>query len=507
MQLIRLVVLLGVGLAFAQGNTGQSTTGVSRGNGLRVSDYRSSGTAALSYFVDAALGNDANTCTASGASACLTIQGATNKIPKLLRDGVTVSIAAGNYAGFLVSGFQFDYGFQQANSGILFDGTLANSTLATGVASGTATGGTVGADETFGTLVDSGATWTVNDLTGRLLTTSNTSVAVVIESNTSTTITIVGTAVVGWAAPVPGVTTYAVQDSATVITSGATLPAIPLLNSVTNRAGILALDNATNARNGAITFRNIKVANPVGNGVELGNGSYQLVAMQVRPTSATATGIRGSEGFATVSPMLVINNSDVFLSASSGSAILWSGVNTPTSFGGYFRGTATGAYGVNAAAAALQYCEISGFTHGFLVQNPAGSILSASRVVCGSSSGSYAMAVGQSPTAPFQDPTGVRATANGGNVDHLNVSVCNTAIYITGMSQMVLHGIRGSVGAVGVQITNGAFVSVNNVNLLAGFTAPVQLSLDNGKLTADFADTALGVCLTVPGSGSRACGL
>src|SRR5438128_294812 len=60
-------------------------------------------TADQTYYVDPT-GSDGNACTASGTAACLTIQAAVNKIPKALRHEPTVSIAAGSYAGFTLSG-------------------------------------------------------------------------------------------------------------------------------------------------------------------------------------------------------------------------------------------------------------------------------------------------------------------------------------------------------------------------------------------------------------------
>src|SRR5689334_6787266 len=53
--------------------------------------------AAASLYVDPT-GSDSNACAASGASACLTLQGAINKLPKYHRHGATINLAAGSFA-------------------------------------------------------------------------------------------------------------------------------------------------------------------------------------------------------------------------------------------------------------------------------------------------------------------------------------------------------------------------------------------------------------------------
>jgi hypothetical protein len=92
----------------------------------------------------------------------LTIQAAIDALPAIDRyssasiDGVYINVGAGNFAGFMVNGFNF------ANM-LRITGTRQTSTPATGPSSGTATGG--------GTrlLTLTGAGWTVDDLVGRYL--------------------------------------------------------------------------------------------------------------------------------------------------------------------------------------------------------------------------------------------------------------------------------------------------------------------------------------------------
>jgi hypothetical protein len=92
----------------------------------------------------------------------LTIQAAIDALPAINRyssasvDGVYINVGAGNFAGFMVNGFNF------ANM-LRITGTRQTSTPATGLSSGTATGG--------GTrlLTLTGAGWTADDLVGRYL--------------------------------------------------------------------------------------------------------------------------------------------------------------------------------------------------------------------------------------------------------------------------------------------------------------------------------------------------
>lgn len=251
-----IALLLCGGAAFADGTAGPGNNRITRSNFLRIPAYETSGTGAVTYFVDGTNGSDTNSCTASGTSACATIQGAVNKIPKLLRDLVTVSIAAGSYKGFYVSGFEFDPGLQQNNGGLFFNGVLANSTLATGSATGTATGGTAGSGSTFGTLTDAAQTWTVNDLVGRFVVitggTGNGQIFV-IDSNTATALTVEGT----WTAP-NGTSTYAIQDAAAIINTAIVAPPSPATAASGALFAVYVSDNVLNYRTKALTFQNIR---------------------------------------------------------------------------------------------------------------------------------------------------------------------------------------------------------------------------------------------------------
>ena len=136
-------------------------------------------TAAITMYVRTD-GNDNNTCTVnSAAGACLTVQGAVNKIPKRLAHAVIVNIGAGTFGGFTVAGFTADVGgsFQMI-------GTLGTPTLAGGSASGTATGGTTAQ------CIDGGQTWVNNALVGMYALVAGE--YRIIRSNNGTTLELVG---------------------------------------------------------------------------------------------------------------------------------------------------------------------------------------------------------------------------------------------------------------------------------------------------------------------------
>lgn len=243
----------------------------------------------LTYFVDPT-GNDSNACTTSGVNACLTIQGAINKSPKQLMNRVTINVAAGNYAGFLVAGFVQDNSIQSVTGGLLIQGTLVNSTnLISGTATGIATSGTPASGSTWGTLTDATQNWTINDLRGRFLaitsgTGASTLLFKVISSNTATMITTIGTGFT------PDATShYAIQDAASIITSGIhTLPQAQTNGSGTG-ASIIFESNKV-AKLGGITVTAFGITNPVI------QGGVAAVSLENNAGTATLQNIQNNAG-------------------------------------------------------------------------------------------------------------------------------------------------------------------------------------------------------------------
>lgn len=125
--------------------------GITRGDALRRREYQTSATVAL--FVDPT-GSDTGTCTGTGTAACATVTGALAKLPRFLRNNVTIDVANGAYTdAFTVQDF-----VSNNDSTLIIRGTMVNSTPATGTATGTLTAVNVNTSAALGTLLDSSQT-------------------------------------------------------------------------------------------------------------------------------------------------------------------------------------------------------------------------------------------------------------------------------------------------------------------------------------------------------------
>lgn len=119
-------------------------------------------------------GSDFSQCTVPGAP-CKTIQGAVNKIPKLVTYPVEIYIDGGTYTGAWVEGFTFNRTATTTDGGaawIRFNGQLINATVGTGPNVAVATTGTRGAwsDETVNTVGVADAGWPDGGLVDDLIT-------------------------------------------------------------------------------------------------------------------------------------------------------------------------------------------------------------------------------------------------------------------------------------------------------------------------------------------------
>lgn len=501
MKLKYLLLLLVSGVAFAQGSAGQPGSRVARGNFLRIPAYNTSGVAAdtYSYFVDGSLGNDANTCTASGASACLTIQGAINKIPKLLKNGVSVDIASGSYAGFYITGFAQDVGFQQTTAGLLIRGAaLANSTLATGTATGTATAGSAGSGATFGTMTDSGQAWTVNNLRGRFLTITGgtgSGQTYPISSNTATAITIVG---VWGTAPVSG-STYAVQDVATTITSGVVLPPSASAASVALGAGVLIANNNLNVRDGTVSLQRLGTSGAGIRSVFISDSTNLNVTNCQWVGTGIGIQIGGSVNGALGAPF-VTTNSVVFNNTNS------QGIAT-NFFGGVlitnntlFNANSYGVFSFGGSIPSLRILQTEILNVSNLgIATPSGNLtLSGSRISCnGVSTAAIGMSGSINPAAP---PAPMIASISTSNVD----SSCALGVQAVGAgTNFAISTLAGSTSTTALDARLGALIQYTSATTITGTTQ--DINVEAGGVTAALGDITAGQCAASLTYGSRVC--
>jgi len=172
-------------------------------------EYVRTTVADITYYV-ATTGLDTNDGL-TAPTALLTIQEAINRVPKNIKHKVTIEVGAGNFGAFRVSGFSLS---TWVGDGTDYQFTIRGAafipwTPATGLGSGTSTGGTTN------TLIDAGGGWTAHDLRGKWVYVN--SEWLIIRDNDATsleTIGISGSTMSGKA--------YVIQDHSTFINTKVT---------------------------------------------------------------------------------------------------------------------------------------------------------------------------------------------------------------------------------------------------------------------------------------------
>lgn len=450
-------------------------------------------TAAITLYVDPT-GSDSNDCTATGTAACLTIQGALNKVPKMLRHGVTVNVAAGTYGCFYVAGFTCDPSFQQTTGGLLVDATaaLTASTLATGSATGTATSSAAGSGTTFGTLTDSGATWTINDLKGRFITSA--SQTRVISSNTATAITIVGT----WTSP--GAVAYTIQDPGVSINTACQNPASTQAAAAANNAAITIYDNNCGQRTNTIGVQGIRLSNAAGIGMVIADNSGIAVrVMQFRNlTSASAMQIGNTANGSPVASSGRIDLSDVDALSVSATVFNHSAARAIATRV-LVRSGATG-WQLNGPTASLAGTEVDfqGSTTPVFVGGGRLSSMSGSHVTCGSTG--TGITVGGTSAQPLQQS----ASDSSASISGALVATCGIGLFVSGTAASAdATGITGTAATTGMAATAGGAISFTSGTTITGGTQ--DINLDSGAATAALADVAINTCLATGSFGSKVC--
>lgn len=415
---------------------------VSRGDLLKFRQYQTP--SAMTLFVDST-GSDSGACTASGTSACATIQGAINKIPKLVTYPVTITVAAGNYTGALLDGFNItEAGY------ITLSGTMANSTITSGLVTGTLASATAGSSFTtsHGTATVTGAGWTVNDLRGHFLTITGgtgSGQSRPIESNTATVATIAG----GWATTPDATSTFAIQDPATVInatvavtasdTATTTAVGFGLNNTETgqralvsgSRIAVMRFKFTTGTRNvyvfaGGVTIRQCWFA-VAANGLILSESTFAYMI----------------ENYATLGQPVA--------TAANSSVAYWNNVTNGLAFVAQITGAAgavdvRGTYDLGCTSACYRFAT-----------NLQGSFVMQGAVIdCNSAGGN-----------------GIdNNSTNGGTTIRIvnsSISNCSTALKLVG-HEAALVGVTGSGSTTGMNITRGAKLAVDATSTLTGTT-------------------------------------
>lgn len=497
----------------------------------------------VTYFVNATGGSDSSSCTQSTAP-CATIQGAVNKIPKTLDDLVTVSVAAGTYAGFYVSAFTQDLGQRPATAGLFFTGTLADTDT------GTATSGSAGSNGVFGTLTDTSKSWSPDQHQGRLiaLTTGAGSPATrVVVSNTSTALTIAGT----WSTAPGAGTGYALRDSATVVSGLVDTPSSGTESAVTAAQLVLIANNALNYRNSAISFQNFKFAPSTGNGVKVNDGSAVRLVNNQFALAGNSGLIAGDSSNLNGSSSIRLTDSSLIDSGSTGTNATFfasSAVLTRVFFKGgassvsatscpvlgiassYSTGT-TGALGafnysaIDAASFTSTFISSSGtavlaqrgtgvpnFTFGMTIAGGAYPILIqagarttnhiTADISCSSSAGA-AVRVGDPQSGGDPGAPGSYANLAASTIG----SGCGAAMEVVGhgsVGSLQSTGVSGSP-AKGLRVSVGGYGSYHLVGVSGLTPTGAQLELDNGVITSTFAGPASGTCVFNSTTGSRIC--
>lgn len=244
-------------------------------------------------------GNDNNPCTSAGA-ACLTIDGALNKLPNTLRHDATISVAAGAYAAPL----NITRKDLTIVGGVTLSvtGTMSTPTLTTGTTSGTLTASAAGSASIGpGTVTDSGQSWTVNELKNKFIRFSSGTLSgksYPIASNTATVITIPSNQAAGTVA-------YTIEEIGSTFVSSSAITWRGLQG-----AGSLSLSNLKAERSSSgsgpspnigvvLKLTDVWVKGATGNGLFAQSGLLEVTLSIFEGTTGTAFGMSAVQGSST----------------------------------------------------------------------------------------------------------------------------------------------------------------------------------------------------------------
>lgn len=423
---------------------------------IPTAQFQTRTTAALNLYLDPA-GNDSFSCTKADAG-CLTPQGVAGKIPKLVRHPVNVYSAAGSYPGLYMYGYECDPAGVSDGAYINWAGTLTNFAPATGTATGTFSSGSQGTTITFGTATDSAQSWTSNNLKGQLLEiTSGTGAGQtrVIDSNTSTAITIVGT----WGTAPANGSGYAIRTHGTVLSTAINSPAIP--NVAASTPVTLRMESNGSVRNSGasatalsgacITFTRMKFApSTAATGAVRLNGPNQVAFVE-----SSLNGNTSGTGLTTLFGSYV-NVDRSFLSSGTAPALLGSSTN------GGSNGVAVG-FSLLESGAGVASTVVTLTNGAWTASHIRSTNSAATSVLVDTNAGSFTTSIGSSKVtcAAGGSTIGIRlgGAANVGGassvtfVQAMAVLSCPTGIQVNGNSSLANNNANTVITGTGSQTT------------------------------------------------------
>ncbi len=190
----------------------------------------------MTIYIDGASGTDGtNQGFGTGADAYATMQYAIDSIPGTVGGNVAINGAAGTYAeDVVINGKNYTGNYTITITGVM----TVLDTL-------TSSASTQGSGSTQGTVVRSSGTWTSNQRQRKFIrftSGANSGIVRLIDSNTTTTLTIADV----WPGGAPGTDTFVVEEWATIIRS---------INVGTNQIGIVIEKIGTSAPAGSPGFQ------------------------------------------------------------------------------------------------------------------------------------------------------------------------------------------------------------------------------------------------------------
>lgn len=503
-----LLTLFFAATSFAQG---PSSGGMERGNFVRVPDYKTTG--ASNWFVDSATGSDANNCQTAN-SPCATLLGVSSRLPAVLHDPVTITLANGSYAGGWFSDLHFDPTSASTGAYVVLVGSLVAYTPATGTATGTASSATQCVAATPpsspASLTDTGQAWTTDNLRGQLIEiTSGTGSGQFfpIQANTAQSVSIAGC----WSVVPNATSTYAIRDWGAVINTGTNQPP-DYITAAGNAVGLAVINMHDSERNNSSAFffiDSVRISTS-GTGGALRVSNADVYARRSRFDSASTAGaaatLVGAGRTVFVGNVFTNSSTGIVLNTAgpSGAPYNASALSAVRVFSSYFQSASSGSSpgmllttpGIEFNGVVLRMTSSTVQAAVRFVGTVTGGNFQNTNVYCaagGTSIGLQALNATQSNPAIGSNTLSILW-------DSSSINECATAVSFDGRMQSLQTDdstFQATAGTTALSFSNGAYLNLDVNSAVSGaFTN--QISLDNGLVTADFADVASSRVISTP---------